>query len=175
MAAWKLMDPKLIKAVFPPLRYATAFSLTSYSKSLFKPSKKPATVNMLFAVDNVKEWHLQNFAMNKSHYSFIARLTKTRIVSLIQRYGARIHRNHFKTEAGEDIQYWIIDQKDLISDLSNWETMAASSFMQLPNKVLIDDPKIAASQEVNLANAVLFSAHNRLHSDLSYVLPGVKK
>ena len=154
MAAWKLIDPNVIRTVFPLVRYATVFPLTSYSKSLFKPSQKLDTINMLFAVDNLKEWHEQNYGMNKSHYSFIARLTKTKIVRLIQQYGAKIYKNNFKLSTGETIQYWIIDQKDLVSDLNKWESMAGSSFMQLPNKVLVDDAKIAANQEINLTNAV---------------------
>ena len=66
------------------------------------------------------------------HYSIIARLTKTKVISYIQDRGARVHRNSFVDPAGHRYEYWIVDYDDLKKDLKHWETLAASSFMQLP-------------------------------------------
>ena len=157
MASWKMIDHKMIASMFPHVEFALSFPLISRTREFpyLKPAANVATTNLLFAVKNLHQWHLDNIAKNRSHYSLAARATKTKVISVIQDRGARIHRNTFKTASGELAQYWIVDYKDLIMDLWQWETLAASSFMQLPNKILLQNNSVSLYQEINLRNAVI--------------------
>ena len=81
------------------------------------------------AVKDPTEFHEENLAMNKQHYTYMARITKLKVVSLIQTYGARMHFNHCKIDMNKldlgsddeqesvNIRYGIIQIEDMMRDL----------------------------------------------------------
>lgn len=51
-------------------------------------------LDLIFVVDNAFEWHRENIAKNKDHYSFLHHIGEENI-SLIQRSGAGVYFNPY--------------------------------------------------------------------------------
>jgi len=51
----------------------------------------------------------------------------------------------------------VIGKKDLIRDLWTWESLAGSSFMMRPTKILKDDPEFKEGLKNNLTSAAALS------------------
>ena len=56
---------------------------------------------MILAVENLKDFHKENMAMNKDHYTYMARFTKGRVVTYFQDKGAKMHFNYMKVNDPE--------------------------------------------------------------------------
>lgn len=124
------------------------------------------------AVKDLKSFHKANMAMNKTHYTYMARMTHGRVVNLAQKYAARVHFNMTQIEDQSlpkiddkpqkvNIRYGIIELDDLARDLEHWETLLVSSFMHRPFEVLeIGDSKdlIMEKQAKNLKSALAYGA-----------------
>ena len=122
------------------------------------------------AVANTKDFHEENLARNKTHYTYFVRSTKGKIVHHIQDMAARMHFNHTTINSSEHIQqisngetdrvkirYGIIQIDDMLRDLHHWETLLSSSFMQRPYEVLERGGRydeVQAMQQRNLSSAV---------------------
>mmetsp|Transcript_43497 Transcript_43497/g.31316 ORF Transcript_43497/g.31316 Transcript_43497/m.31316 type:complete len:101 (+) Transcript_43497:135-437(+) len=98
-------------------------------------------------VKDIKEFHTENLAMNKDHYTLMARFTKAKVVNYFSTKGARVHFNTMKIEDPEmtemtskpqfiNVRYGVVEFDDLKRDLQFWETCLASSMMQRPGEIL---------------------------------------
>jgi len=113
-------------------------------------SQQAPQIDLILAVANTKEFHVENLRKNKTHYTYFVRSTRGKVVHYIQEYGARMHFNHMKLSNIEqikqmsngetcslDVRYGVISLDDMLRDLQHWETLLSSSFMQRPHEVLI--------------------------------------
>ena len=48
----------------------------------------------MLSVNDVKEFHSENFLKNKSHYPATSKLFKVKLVTMFQHYGAKVHMNY---------------------------------------------------------------------------------
>lgn len=108
-------------------------------------------MDLLLAVDDLKAFHTENLTkeLNREDYTYMARLSKGRVVTYFQTKGAKVHFNHKTIEdpmlseltEGKQkeisLRYGIVEYGDLIRDLRHWETLLCSSFMQRPHEILI--------------------------------------
>lgn len=119
-----------------------------------KRNKRHPKLDVLYAVDDLKEFHYSNLKVNKTDYSLIARLTKGYAVTYFQTKGAKVHFN-FKEfyplvenpdlpreqwkQTPIQLRYGIVEYSDMIRDLRTWETLLTSTFMQRPfNQISAD-------------------------------------
>lgn len=84
--------------------------------------------------------------MNKAHYPISSKFFKTKLVTLFQHYGAKIHINYIpvppnmqqqnpdepESMSKKYLRYMIVEHSDLIRDLNYWETLSISSLMLRP-------------------------------------------
>ena len=107
---------------------------------------------MLLAVDDLKEFHQENMKEenNRKDYTYMARITKGRVVTYFQDKGARVHFNYMtvadpmmeELTNGEHkeirLRYGIVQYDDMVRDLHHWETLLTASFMQRPFETLTE-------------------------------------
>jgi hypothetical protein len=107
--------------------------------------QKRPSYDLIVAVKDLKSFHKENMAMNKNHYTYMARMTHGKVVYLAQERAARIHFNHMSlkdmaelTDEAHDpdklvnFRYGVIELEDMLRDLQHWETLMVSTFMQRP-------------------------------------------
>ena len=122
-------------------------------------SKAPniPTIEAIISVPDIKEWHSLNVAINKSHYTVAARMHHGAVASELQRFGGNVHYNKFIDEEGNLIRYGVIQTSKLEKDLTLWESLIVSSYMQKPYTVLKDCPQLYDAQLANLKSAIALS------------------
>jgi hypothetical protein len=57
-------------------------------------AKKQPSIDLFLGVKDLKVFHRENMAMNKTHYTYMARMTKGRVVFAAQAYAAKAHFNY---------------------------------------------------------------------------------
>jgi hypothetical protein len=57
-------------------------------------AKKQPSIDLFLGVKDLKVFHRENMAMNKTHYTYMARMTKGRVVFAAQSYAAKAHFNY---------------------------------------------------------------------------------
>ena len=81
--------------------------------------------------------------MNKKHYPATARyLHTTRLVMAAHNHGAKVHFNWFINEDEQLIRYGVVTQAALLRDLTLWESLVASTFLQRPFSVKIENDEV---------------------------------
>ena len=86
-------------------------------------SRKMSSNRLIVAVDDIKKFHKENIALNKTHYPYTARVFKEKIIGYFGKYGAKIHFNTFKLENQKSITYGVVSKQNLLQDLNFWETL----------------------------------------------------
>jgi len=138
----------------------------SYGSGVFtqNPSEPVSTkmIDFVFVVSDPKEWHRKNLHMNKNHYSVLMRAAGlTRILSLMENYGAAAYFNTGVQMLGRTIKYGTISEDNLLKDLTTWNTMYFAGRLHKPVNILTHDfeksPKLLESLKKNLISAVLTS------------------
>ncbi len=96
-----------------------------YGSGIFKQassSGKPLT-DVIFLVDDIKEWHLENMKKNPKDYSFIGRIYLNR--SSIQKIKGVNGVTYFSEINGGEytFKYGVIEVEDFINGLDTWNNM----------------------------------------------------
>jgi translocator assembly and maintenance protein 41 len=142
-----------LRSQFPPIKYAFTSNYIQKSYRMRKLNQQPL-VDVILAVDDVENWHKQNYTRNKKHYPLIAKFTGTRLVNYFQKKGANIHFNTYTDQEGRTLRYGVVDYVDFKSDLKQWRTLTVSTYMHKPYELVIDNPGVAPFQRQNLISAV---------------------
>ncbi|CDW91227.1 UNKNOWN [Stylonychia lemnae] len=149
--------------------------MQSYLGSLI--TKTTPKLDIIMAVDDLKQFHQENLAINKSHYTMMNRATKNKVLYYFQNKGAKVHFNYMKIQDPDvqdqkeskenmiDMRYGVIQYDDLIRDLEFWETMLVSTMMQRPIKTVVQCDQVWQHQSKNLRSALAVAALNTLDGD----------
>jgi translocator assembly and maintenance protein 41 len=112
-------------------------------------------LDFVFAVSHPDHWHSINIHQHKDHYSSIARLFGSNIISILQnKVGAGVWFNVECLVNGRIIKYGVVSVDTLVKDLMDWETLYMAGRMHKPINVLRDEPRIRLANQVNLSSAV---------------------
>lgn len=137
-----------------PIRYAFAYGSGVFKQKGYRENEKPM-LDFVFAVSHPNHWHSINIAQHKDHYSFIARMFGSNVVSILQnKVGAGVWFNVECMVHGRIIKYGVVSVDTLVKDLMDWETLYMAGRMQKPINVLRDEPRIKLANQVNLSSAV---------------------
>lgn len=117
---------------------------------------KPQT-DLILAVSNTKEWHLQNIEMNPSDYSFTGKQFFTRAPLSWYSIGADICYISNIKHNNQTYKVGIINKEDLIEDLLHWKTFYLAGRFQKPILKVKSEYDIDAAIETNRRNALVLA------------------
>jgi translocator assembly and maintenance protein 41 len=156
--------------MFPPVSFA--FYGNHIDRYKYKISKKEQPkLDLILAVEDIREFHEANRVMNKKHYTMMSRSTRNKIVTYFQMKGAKVHFNYGLKFVDEDlaertgakeeqvsVRYGVIGYEDLVRDLCHWETLLVAQMMQRPIKTIVNSPQVWEHQVRNLKSALALGA-----------------
>jgi translocator assembly and maintenance protein 41 len=149
-----IINQTFLRGKFPPIKFAFTSNYIEKSFRIRKLKLPKPLVEVLMVVDDVENWHKQNYVRNKKHYPLIAKITGVRLVNYFQKKGAKIHFNSFTDLEGNILRYGVVDYNDFRNDLRLWKTLTVSTYMQKPYELVIDNPDVYQYQHKNLLSAV---------------------
>lgn len=132
-----------------------------YGSKVFSQGKNVDVANsqidMVFVAQDTLQWHKQNVKHHRGDYSTVAALGAG-TVDAVGKWGAGVYFNPFvdvrTDKLGLELKYGVTSVSTLCKDLLEWNTLYLAGRMQKPVAVVVDDPHVAACQQVNLVNAL---------------------
>ena len=139
-----------------------------YGSGIFKQTgytdKDKPQIDMIFVVDDLKKWHLENMKLNPNDYSFTSKLYfKTASISKLKGNTGIVYLSNI-LENGSIYKYGTIEEKDLERYLNTWESFYLPGRFQKTILPIIESKKITKANEKNREN-VLFTALLTLPKD----------
>lgn len=132
-----------------------------YGSGVFKQSgyssKDKPQLDLILVVDDLKKWHTENMGLNPRDYSFIGRLffKYGKIESLKGNTGIAYISNI--KENGNVYKYGTIEEKDLIRNLSNWDSFYLPGRFQKACMVVKSSKKLEQAIHYNREQALYIS------------------
>jgi len=132
----------------------------AYGSGVFQQQgslKADNMVDFIFAVEDSQEWHRENLARHPSHYASLARLLgHSRVATIQRRWGARLYFNTLVPWGAGRIKYGVIDRRDLLADLLDWETLYTAGRLHKPVNILErrEDRELEEALTTNLSSAL---------------------
>ena len=116
-------------------------------------------VDFIFAVDDSESWHLQNIAMNPSHYTPILKLSATHTAKFQECIPAHLWFNTYipmniARHQGRLMKYGVISREHLLQDLTAWNDLYIAGRLHKPVRILRGDPLVESCMETNKELAV---------------------
>ena len=99
------------------------YSYTKYDKP---------QIDMIFIVDDLKDWHLENMTKNEKDYSFTGRIHLSRSsIKKIKGLNKITYFSHIY-ENGYQFKYGVTEMNDFINNLKTWENVFLAGRFQKP-------------------------------------------
>jgi translocator assembly and maintenance protein 41 len=119
---------KIIKKNFPPLEIAIA-----YGSAVF-PQKNHVgkMIDLMFLVDNSKEFHKHNLIMNPKHYSVFSSFLKEDFISKVNNYGTGMYFNPMIHVDDIYLKYGVIEIRSAINVMDSWNNLFFSGRLHKP-------------------------------------------
>ena len=96
--------------------------------------------DFIFAVHDTEQWHKENLALHPMHYSTMARLMGPAAIKGCQEeWGARLYFNTLVPWGKGMIKYGVINRRDLLKDLREWETLYVAGRLHKPVNIIEQD------------------------------------
>ena len=175
-------DFSALLATFPETNFAFAYGSGaieqggySYDKNL--PASSLPMLDLIFVVDDAKEWHKKNNVMNPTHYTTIFPLNWSKMIEYTQNLGGGIWYNTMlpigigKTPS-RLMKYGVISSDYLIKDLTSWNALYAAGRLHKPIRIIKNsrDNKIEKAIEMNRQSALAVSIliNSNKNNNISY-------
>ncbi len=152
-----------------------------YGSAMFKQDgyteeQKPQR-DLIFIVDDIKQWHLDNMQMNPNDYSLLGKLYLTN-ASVKRIKGLNKITYVTQIQSGEDkYKYGVIEEEDFVYNLSTWENMFVAGRFQKPtfkiNSTRKLDAVIKFDQDSAFRVACLLAPEETTLSNLFRILCGL--
>jgi len=136
---------------FPDVDFAFGYGSAFFPQPF---ASEKLMYDFIFSVKNPKDWHQQNLALNRNHYSFLCRAGGISFISKVHDWGARVYYNTDIKLEGERIKYGVVSTDELERDLVYWNTLYISGRMQKPIVVLRRNETIENAHIQNLISAL---------------------
>jgi len=118
---------------------------------------KDNMTDFIFAVHDTEQWHKENLALHPMHYSTMARLMGPAAIKRCQEeWGARLYFNTLVPWGKGMIKYGVINRRDLLKDLKDWETLYVAGRLHKPVNIIEqeEDKELEEALRTNLSCAV---------------------
>lgn len=136
-----------------PIKFCFGYGSGVFSQGT-KSDSQPRQIDMIFGVENAREWHRQNIEENPQHYSGLRILGSSAVAFTQERLGAGVYFNPYVKIGDKEVKYGVASLDTIRDDLTNWRTLYLAGRLHKPVKLVIDHPDIAAAQRVNLKSAM---------------------
>ncbi len=119
---------KIINKNFPPLEIAIA-----YGSAVF-PQKNHVgkMIDLIFIVNNSKEFHKQNIIMNPKHYSVISSFFKEEFIAKVNNFGTGMYFNPMIHVDDIYLKYGVIEINTAIKQMEEWDNLFFSGRLHKP-------------------------------------------
>lgn len=155
MVAYGLKD---VLDILPEVRYAFAYgSAVTRQPGLYSKKDTKPLVDFMLAVDSPEQWHQQNIARNRRHYSCLAAFgtqAAMQVLANAEKLGAGVHFNTAIPWGSQAIKYGVIGTEHLCRDLCDWDTCYVSGRLHKPVQQLKSDFKVQQACQQNLRSAL---------------------
>jgi len=134
-----------------------------YGSGVFKQagytSKDKPQIDLIFVVDDLKEWHKKNFKLNKRDYSLFGKLyIRFAKESKLKKATGITYLSGIK-ENGSIFKYGTIEEKDLSKYLETWESFYLPGRFQKTIYPIKETKELKERIEKNREQALLLSAY----------------
>ena len=121
-------------------------------------------VDIIFAVDNPKQWHNENLIRNNQHYSILSRISQAheRIANLQENYGARVYFNPYVRIGSLTVKYGVIKTDHLIQDLLEWTDLYVAGRLHKPVEFIVN----TCDKNEQLRSALRFNKESAIRAAL---------
>jgi Phosphatidate cytidylyltransferase, mitochondrial len=157
------MDFNGLLGTLPKTSFSFAYGSGVFEQAGYENVKEAPMIDMVMATPNAAQWHSDNLALNRHHYSLLGSLGGTGLARIQEDMGAGIYYNSLVpiptgvkgAKPGQMFKYGVISTHTLIDDLVNWRSMYVSGRMHKPVRIIeCDDPVILAAARENLRHAL---------------------
>jgi len=164
-------DSKEILTKFPPVAFAFAYGSGVIEQNEYFDGRQPPhkvegsrsasmpMVDLIFVVDDSASWHLDNIAMNPSHYTPLLPINAAHMARIQEDIPAHLWFNTYipmnlSSHPGRLMKYGVISRHYLLRDLSAWTDLYTAGRLHKPVRILCGDAQIESYMEVNRELAV---------------------
>lgn len=140
----------------PKVKGAYGYGSGVFKQSGYTSKDKPQ-IDMIFVVEDLKKWHLENIKLNPKDYSFTSKLYfKSASVLKLKGNTGIVYLSNIE-ENGNIYKYGTIEEKDLEKYLTTWESFYLPGRFQKTILPIIESDIITKANEKN-RESVLFTA-----------------
>lgn len=140
---------------YPPVQYAFGYGSKVFPQGAGSEISN-SQIDMMLVVDDSRQFHQQNIARHRDDYSSLALLGPS-VVDRVGRLGAGVYFNPFVQVRPHgtpmELKYGVTSTETLVRDLTHWDSLYLAGRLHKPVAVLVDNPRVALAQQVNLTNA----------------------
>jgi translocator assembly and maintenance protein 41 len=123
-------------------------------QSGYTENDKPQ-IDLILAVENDKEWHLENMKANPNDYSLTGKLFFSTASPDLYHYGSDVCYVTNLVHNGNTFKIGVISKDNLVDDLVNWRSFYLAGRFQKPMLNVKSDPEINDAIKVNRGNALV--------------------
>lgn len=140
----------------PEVKGAYGYGSGVFKQTGYTDKDKPQ-IDMIFVVEDLKKWHLENMKLNPKDYSLSAKLYfKMAPISKLKGNTGIVYLSNI-IENGNVYKYGTIEEKDLVKYLDTWESFYLPGRFQKTILPIIESKKITKANEKN-RESVLYTA-----------------
>jgi translocator assembly and maintenance protein 41 len=138
---------------YSPLEFAMAYGSSIFKQNGYTEKDRPI-IDLILAVNSPSKWHENNLMKNPEDYYLKTREKGLEFIDGMQEKWTNIYYNVHVPFQERKIKYGIISQENLISDLTEWETLYIAGRLHKPAKILKSNEKINNTVKTNLGHAI---------------------
>ena len=156
-------------------RFPRLSSVFAYGSAVFPQSTKPgadAMTDLLFVVQDARQWHRDNMTMNPSDYSQFARkMLRADGVVVVQEWPGGMWFNAGCVVGGVLCKYGVVSVGRAVDDLVNWRDFTFAGRLQKPVICMSSScgDIVELNDRVNRPSALLHSLSNHINNRRSSV------
>lgn len=138
----------------PEVKGAYGYGSGVFKQSGYSKKDKPQ-IDLIFAIDDLKKWHLENMKLNPKDYSFMGKIFfKNAPIAKLKGTTGIVYLSNIY-EDGKVYKYGTIEEKDLENYLNTWESFYLPGRFQKAILPVIESKKITEANEKNRASVLL--------------------
>lgn len=145
-----------------------AYGSGVFSQGRDSDADKSRLVDLIIATDDAEAWHRINMERHAMHYPWILRAMGAAGIARFQRWGGAHILFFPMVRVGEfACKYGVIETRDLLYDLTHWNTLYCAGRLHKPVKFLKPPQQepLQAALRTNLGNALRVSL---LHASMQF-------
>lgn len=114
----------------------TATGVYGYGSGVFRQANErennQPSIDIIFIVEDLKKWHIENMAVNPKDYSFLGQLHFSRAsITRVKGKNKITYLSNIK-EGDRTFKYGVIESNDFLTSLETWENIFVAGRFQKP-------------------------------------------